>query len=423
MSLSKSNLLSLAILFLLAFQSTAQTTQYYRHLRYNHVSPHVPLIGIYPISKQEALNTSHYVFTYNNSNEIIEIINNHYHTEKMHPLASIGAYKSIISYANNVETRIFFDKNGKRVTNDREVYKEVFKKDKKGFVNELRFFDLEDNPMESNWGIAYYDWNKYKQLVIEKRFNLGDSAVNNSPYFEFGITGIEYDKKGNPKANYNLNESFQVIANSVGVAVYVDTYDENGNHIMYTYHDKDGKLTMNHWNYAIGGKGYDENGNQISRSISEADGNLINESNTPSNIKIEMADPVTAKDSAEIKETALGYLVALQELNPVLMERVMHKQLAKRTVGYDFKEKKENIRETTYEQMLEFAASWNKSGTKFPFNPSNKVYILDIYNRMASVKLVSDNWVEYLHLVKTNNEWQIVNLFWLHKDKNRYPNP
>jgi hypothetical protein len=71
--------------------------------------------------------------------------------------------------------------------------------------------------------------------------------------------------------------------------------------------------------------------------------------------------------------------------------------------------------------MIEFAKSWNKSGTRFPPKPSNEIKILDIYNRIATVKLISDNWVEYLHLVKTNDQWQIINLLWQYKNVDRYP--
>ncbi len=66
--------------------------------------------------------------------------------------------------------------------------------------------------------------------------------------------------------------------------------------------------------------------------------------------------------------------------------------------------------------MIAFTASWNKSGIKFPTDPEQQVTILYAYQKTASVKLVSDNWYEYLHLAKTNGEWQIVNLLWLYKD-------
>ena len=150
--------------------------------------------------------------------------------------------------------------------------------------------------------------------------------------------------------------------------------------------------------------------------------NLLNERIDFSNVYTKMASPISKEDSTEIKRIALGYLIALQQLKPKLMEEVMHQQLVKRTIGYDFREKEETIRETTHEQMLKFAESWNKSGAKFPTNPKNHVTILDAYQKAASVKLVSDNWVEYLHLIKVNRQWKIINLLWLYKDsrKNNY---
>jgi hypothetical protein len=98
----------------------------------------------------------HYIFKYDNSGRIIEIINNHYHTERQHPLASLGVYKVTITYPEDQEIRIFFDKNGKRITNDRAVYKEIYNYTKKGFKNKLQFFDIANTPMESNWGITTY---------------------------------------------------------------------------------------------------------------------------------------------------------------------------------------------------------------------------------------------------------------------------
>jgi hypothetical protein len=103
------------------------------------------------------------------------------------------------------------------------------------------------------------------------------------------------------------------------------------------------------------------------------------------------------------------------------MNEVLNDSLNKVTIGWDRTRKKEYARATTKAQMIENAATWNKSNTKFPFSPSNTITILDIYNRIATVKLVSDNWVEYLHLIKQDGTWSIVNLIWQYKDVNRYP--
>ncbi|WKK81052.2 nuclear transport factor 2 family protein [Marivirga arenosa] len=393
-------------------------TKYYRHLAYNHVSPHVPIKGIYPISKTEADTSSHYKFTFHND-QLVEIVNHHYNSQRQHPLTTFDAYKVMINYLHNQEVRTFYDPNGKRIANERGVYKEVFTYDKKGFVTSLEFFDLEDRTMESNWGIHSYQWSKHKKMVIEKRYNLADSAVSISPYFSFGTTGIVYDKNGFPQANYNLDEQLKVVDNESGVASYQDTYDKNDNHIRYTYHNQSDELTLNQWGFAIGRKTYDAEGNQIGRAVYDVNDSLLNEREDFSNVYAVKAPPISAADSVAIKRVAMGYLIALQQLKPEIMEEVMHEQLAKRTIGWDFRENEEVLRETTYQQMIDFAESWNQSGTKFPTHPQQSVTILDAYQKAASVKLVSDNWYEYLHLAKIKGQWRIVNMFWLYKDARR----
>ena len=77
-------------------------------------------------------------------------------------------------------------------------------------------------------------------------------------------------------------------------------------------------------------------------------------------------------------------------------------------------------RATTKAQMIEFAKTWNKTGTRFPFNPENKIKILDIYNRIATIKLISDNWIEYLQLIKLDGNWEIMNLIWQYRDIKMY---
>jgi hypothetical protein len=82
---------------------------------------------------------------------------------------------------------------------------------------------------------------------------------------------------------------------------------------------------------------------------------------------------------------------------------------------------KEVTKATTRKQMIAFAEDWNKSNSKFPVSPNNQVTILSIYDRIAYVKLISDNWVEYLHLIKLAEKWENINLIWQHKDASRYP--
>ncbi len=258
--------LKLTILLLLSVSIYAQNatkTKYYRHLRYNHVSPYIQLSGTYPIDKSTAESTSHYMFIYDSNNRLVEIINNHYFTERSHPLASIGAYRTLFTYEGNQETRIYYDKNGIRITNDRTVFKEVFSKDKKGNYTKLEFFDVESIPMESNWGTSEYQWSKKRNMVIEKRFNLKGEPRDLSSYFEFKTTGMLFRKDGSPIGHYNLNEDLEIANNSIGIASYQDTYDESGNHVKYTYHDENDDFVMNQYGFSIGIKKYDFIGNYI----------------------------------------------------------------------------------------------------------------------------------------------------------------
>ncbi|UAM98870.1 nuclear transport factor 2 family protein [Polaribacter litorisediminis] len=397
------------------------TRKYFRHLRYNHVSPYIKLTGTYPLDVNTAKETSHYIFTYNDRNDLVEITNNHYFTERSHPLTSIGAYKTVITHTKDIETRIFFNKNGKRITNDRKVYKEVFTKGRNLNYTKLEFFDIVDKPMESNWEISKYVWFKHKKMIVEKRFNLKNEPKNLSTYFEFGITGMTFRKDGTPIANYNLSKDYKIINNTAGVASYQDTYDTYGNHIKYTYHDKDNKLVLNQIGLAIGTKEYDAIGNYIKQAHYDQDMKFIRGRNISNNQNVALSKKASQKDSVEIKRISLGYLIALQDLKPKLMKEVMNDSLNKVSVGYSRTLKKEVTNAISKKRMIENAENWNKSNTKFPPNPKNEIKILDIYHRIATVKLYSDNWVEYLHLIKLDGKWSIINLLWQHKNVNRYP--
>ncbi len=289
--------LLLALLFAVNSTSFAQSTSYYRQLRYNHVSPYIDVVGIYPIDSSTASTTSHYVFKYDKSKRLIEIINNHYFTEKVHPLASLGAHRVVLSYQDGIETRTFYDSNNMRIWNDRHVYKEVFLIDENGLRKKLNFYDLANKPMESNWKITEYQWEQSKEFIIERRYNLLGKVVPLSPYFMFGITGIVLNENGVPKGHYNLSERLEIIENNDGVASYQDTYDQIGNHIQYTYHDKEDNLTMNQWGFAVGEKKYDLLGNFQKLILLDDKHNVLTTREINSNASIKITPVAIEKDS------------------------------------------------------------------------------------------------------------------------------
>lgn len=124
----------------------------------------------------------------------------------------------------------------------------------------------------------------------------------------------------------------------------------------------------------------------------------------------------TVQDTLEIKRVSLAYLEAQHTPNPKLMEGALHPRLVKRSVFKNKATQKDYVSEYFAENMIILAESYNIKGDKFPKNPKKEVKLLDISTRTASVKLIADDWIDYLHIVKTNGEWKIINVLWQYHD-------
>jgi len=128
----------------------------------------------------------------------------------------------------------------------------------------------------------------------------------------------------------------------------------------------------------------------------------------------------TRQDSLNIKQVALDYIESQHNLNPEQFERAAHPTMVKRTFWTNKSTKKEYLRETFTDAMILLAETYNQNGDKFPQNPTKKVIILDVFDKTASVKLIADEWIDYMHIVKLNDKWQIVNVLWQFKDSDTH---
>jgi len=128
----------------------------------------------------------------------------------------------------------------------------------------------------------------------------------------------------------------------------------------------------------------------------------------------------TKQDSVAIKQAALDYIESQHQVKPEQMERALHPRMVKRTFWKDKATGKDYLRETTSESMILLAESYNKNGDKFPANPKKEVKFLDVSARTASVKLIADEWIDYIHVVKLNGVWKIANVLWQYNDINQH---
>ena len=126
----------------------------------------------------------------------------------------------------------------------------------------------------------------------------------------------------------------------------------------------------------------------------------------------------SAQDSLDIKQVALDYIESQHNVKPEQFERAAHPRMVKRTFWTNKETGKEYLRETFTDAMILLAETYNKDGDRFPKNPKKEVIILDIFDKTASVKLIADEWIDYMHIVKLNGKWQLVNVLWQFNDSN-----
>lgn len=126
------------------------------------------------------------------------------------------------------------------------------------------------------------------------------------------------------------------------------------------------------------------------------------------------------QDSLQIRQAALDYIESQHNPNAAQMERALHPRMVKRTFWKDRNTGKDYVREASTEQMVLLAETYNKKGDKFPASPRKEIKILDATDRTASVKLIADEWIDYMHIVKINGTWKIVNVLWQYNDSKEH---
>jgi hypothetical protein len=132
------------------------------------------------------------------------------------------------------------------------------------------------------------------------------------------------------------------------------------------------------------------------------------------------AQAADATDTKLIEGAVRDYIESQHQTDPARMERGLDPKLAKRTY-WQAADGSEFVMHTDFDTMVKVARTYNKDGTKFPPQPRVDIKILDVDQRVATVKLSADEWIDYLHLYKNQrSEWKIVNVLWQYHDTARH---
>jgi hypothetical protein len=106
-----------------------------------------------------------------------------------------------------------------------------------------------------------------------------------------------------------------------------------------------------------------------------------------------------------IKSTVLDYFEGWFDGDAGRMERALHPQLAKRSLGDG------RLDEDTALEMIE-ATAQGHGKARDSGDRQTDIEVVEVYGPIATVVVHSNVYREYLHLGRTDEGWKIVNALW-----------
>lgn len=121
--------------------------------------------------------------------------------------------------------------------------------------------------------------------------------------------------------------------------------------------------------------------------------------------------PVLGQEEVAISRAALDYVEGWYQGDAERMDRALHPDFVKRA-PLTLPTGKEVLKGASKQTMVEMTRAGG--GTNSPYAKQKcEVTVFDVHEKLASAKVVSGDYVDYLHLLKTDGAWKIVNVLWL----------
>lgn len=114
-----------------------------------------------------------------------------------------------------------------------------------------------------------------------------------------------------------------------------------------------------------------------------------------------------SNEKAAVAAVAQNYMDAYYTADAARMQKAVHPDFHKRTLqtvnGHT------EISEDSVQSMVEGVRLG--SGKEIPAAERvQKIEVLDVYRDVASVKVVTGRWIDYMHLSKLNGEWRVLDV-------------
>lgn len=127
------------------------------------------------------------------------------------------------------------------------------------------------------------------------------------------------------------------------------------------------------------------------------------------NSTIPPVPPATSEDIQAISEIARDYIEGWFTADPERMRRAVLPELVKRSIWHNLQEDKWKVGPTlTADAMVRYTQ--NGGGSKLSdVEKSYEIVVLDVFRHIATVRVLSYPYMDYLHLAKIDGQWQIMN--------------
>ncbi|MBT8197468.1 MAG: nuclear transport factor 2 family protein [Acidimicrobiia bacterium] len=112
------------------------------------------------------------------------------------------------------------------------------------------------------------------------------------------------------------------------------------------------------------------------------------------------------EEVAAVRAAAADYIAGWYHGDTARMDRALHGELEKRTLVRDEDEATGSFRSVSKERMLELTAA---GGGEDP-DAEMEIVVDDISGDIASAHTITEEYVDYLHLVRTPEGWKIANV-------------
>lgn len=213
-------------------------------------SPFAPHKGIHRISSSQAQSVNHYRFDYDSNGRLSRIsfrlgdaLRRPNHTANYFWHASVEEYR----YSANRLTISYRDEWNQPTTVMGDVGQSAYTLDEQGRRIDLRYMDLDGQPVNNAWNIHYYAWAPQADgSVIEQRFDTQGTPISLRPGFEFGRVRIGYDASGFTRLLQFVDDDGALAATAEGFSQDRFSYAPSGELVRYEVLGADGNPANNH---------------------------------------------------------------------------------------------------------------------------------------------------------------------------------